>query len=149
MGVSALAALVAAVSVAAGPHYTVRWSKVDAVSGFTGWRQELQHLADQDGRTRTNHFCIVAASYKGRPPAGSVVWAYVHWREANELYTFGQSVDVMTDEVMVRSAPLNLKTDVTRRPGSSTYLVTPQWVHNILSHCASDGETLIVERAHG
>ena len=58
-----------------------RWSKVETVTGFGGWRQQLQHMADQDGHTRVNHFCIVAARYEAEPPSESVTWAYLHWRE--------------------------------------------------------------------
>lgn len=129
------------------PEVTTRWTKVDAVPGFKGWRQQLQHMAEKDGHVRRNHFCIVAANYQARPPREPITWAYLYWRENAEIYTFDRSVDQMSDEAIFK-LPLNLKTDVTRHPGSSTYLVTPEWVHSVLSHCASSGDQVLVERAH-
>ena len=44
------------------------WKPIDTVPGFSGWRKELQRRVDQEGRARTNHFCVVTEVF--RPPQG-------------------------------------------------------------------------------
>lgn len=124
------------------------WAKIDAFPGFTGWRGQLQHMVDSDKRFSSNHFCLVVASGPTAPPDRKFTWAYVYWREAARLYTFGQSSEAMSDLTAFKG-PLDLHKDVVaseKHVGSSTYLVTRSWVRNILSHCTVAGTELTVER---
>ena len=125
------------------------WSAVDDHFGFQGWRNQLQHMADHDGNFPANHFCIVVATGATAAPASSYTWAYVHWREAARLYTFGQSDEAMSDLTEFQ-APLDLNKDVvatTGQIGGSTYRVTRAWVRNVLHRCAQAGTQLVVRRS--
>ena len=56
------------------------------------------------------------------------------------------------DDLAIFRGPLNLKTDVVRRESDihgSTFLVTRGWVNEILHHCATSGDRLVLRRADG
>jgi hypothetical protein len=131
------------------PVTTTRWSKIEHVAGFDGWRAQFQHMADT-GAHALNHMCVVVATYSQPGAHQTTVWAYLYWRETDELYTLDQSKGPM-DDLSIFKGPLNLKTDVVRQDRDirgSTYLVTRAWVDDILHHCRTDGEQLVIRRAH-
>ncbi len=142
--------LAAAVASAARPQVTVtRWAPIDSSRGFSSWHAELRHLVDTDQRFPLNHFCVVVATGTTAPPAGSYTWAYVHWREAARLYTFGQSDEPMSDLTMFK-APLDLHKDVVaseRQIAGSTYRVTRARMAHVLQHCARAGTSVVVKHA--
>ena len=130
-----------------------RWTKIDAVSGFSGWRQELQRLVDTEGHSRVNHFCVVAETYRAprgpgdlKPPAEDQV-GRVYWREGHRLIAWDPSTTAV-DATSVRPGnDLDLTKDVRitqSEVGSSTYLVTRRWVSSIIHHCAADGSQVVV-----
>ena len=125
-----------------------RWSKVEGYPGYSGWQQQLQHMADADGRFPVSRFCIVVATGATAAPARKYAWAYVHWREARRLYTFGQSAEAMSDLTQFK-LPLDLTRDVVPRErdvGSSTYRVTRSWVADVLAHCVRSGTSFTAVR---
>ena len=141
-------AVMALVTASPGAAAT-RWQKIDAVSGFQGWRAQLQHMVDREGMSRANHFCAVVATGRTAAPENSYTWVYVYWREAARLYTFGQSNEPMSD-LSIFKAPLDLKKDVVtsqRDVHASTFLVTRSWLRNVLSHCARAGTEISIRRS--
>ncbi len=142
-----LIALVAADANAA-PAAT-HWAAVDSYSGFRGWREQLQQLADDDKRFPVSHFCTVVASGATAAPANRYTWAYVHWREAARLYTYGQSNEPMSAMTEFKQ-PLDLHKDVVateRQVAGSADRVTRMWVADVLQHCAKNGTSVMIRRS--
>ena len=134
----------------AQPKATTRWTKIEETPGFTGWRAQLQHMADDFGKARYAHMCVVAVTYTQVSNQQKTIWGYLYWKENNELYTLSQSKEAMSD-LSLWQAPLNLKTGVVKRQkdiGSSTFLETRGWVNNILHHCDTNGTKLVLEKSH-
>jgi len=85
----------------------------------------------------TQHFCVVTY----RSDEG---YAWVHWREANRLIFWrGAESDPSLDDSLVFASPkLDLARDVVasqKEVGSSTYLVTRDWVKARLADCKRRG----------
>ena len=130
-----------------------RWTKIDAVSGFSGWRQELRRLVDTQGRSRVNHFCVVAEVFRpprgvgdARPPAEERL-ARVYWREGRRLIAWDPSERAVDSTSARPGNDLDLFRDVRATQaevGSSTYLVTRSWVRTIVDHCRAEGSEIIV-----
>lgn len=148
------AALIAAFCIAVPsngkqPDTATHWTKIDGYHGFQGWREQLQHMADQGSHFPVSHFCVIVATGSTAPPDNKFTWAYVYWREAAQLYTFGQSDEAMSDMTEFK-APLDLKKDVVateRQLKGSSYRVTRAWVADVLRHCATAGTQIVVRRS--
>ena len=135
----------------AQPKTTTRWSRIENTTGFMGWRAQLQHMADAYGKAPVAHMCVVAATYTQVSNHDANVWGYLYWKENNQLYTLSQSRGAM-DDLAIFKGPLNLKTDVVRRESDihgSNFLVTRAWVSNILHHCGTNGEQVVLRKANG
>ncbi len=133
----------------AQPATTTRWSRIDSVQGFAGWRAQLQHMADQ-GATPINHMCIVVATYSRPSIHDTTIWGYLYWREAHRLYTLDRSDEPMSD-LSIFKEPLDLRTDVVRTERDihgSTFLVTRAWVNDVLRHCAMSGAEVVLRKSH-
>jgi hypothetical protein len=113
-------------------------------------RVVVQALADLRGEPGQQHFCIVGIE---SDPGGRVVW--VHWREGNALTLWEPSspdvgeYDHSRDLIRSRGS-IDLGQDVVGSQdevGTSTYLVTREWVADILSACEEVGLKLTVEKA--
>ncbi len=141
--------LVSAPSSAKQTTAVEHWAKIDTATGFRGWREQLQHMADQDKRFPVSHFCVVVASGPAAPPDRMFTWAYVNWREAALLYTFAPS-DAPLSDLTTFKAPLDSHKDVVpseRDIKGSTYRVTRAWVRNVERHCASSGIQVVIRRS--
>jgi hypothetical protein len=132
-----------------------RWTKIDAVAGFSGWRKELQRWADTEGRQPVNHFCVVAETFRPprgladpKPPPEEVV-ARVYWSEAHRLRSLDPSSTAVDASSLLPGNDLDLDRDVRATQaevGASTYLVTRSWVDSVIRHCRRYGAEIIIEK---
>ena len=144
-----LTTAILALAIASPGLATTQWRQIDTAPGFHGWRAQLQHMVDRDGRSGVNHFCAVVATGRTAGPDDSYTWAYVYWREASKLYTFAQSDEGLSD-MSAFKAPLDLNSDVVSKQRDlhgSTFLVTRSWLRNVLSHCAKVGTQVSLRKS--
>ena len=144
-------ALLASVAPSPGP----RWSKVERSPEFRGWRQELQRVADTEGRAPKNHFCLVVQTFtpeRGpydlkKPKEESV--ALVLWREERQVREWAGSDPAGRILSVPGSAVLDLRKDIVPTANDlhgSTFRETGGWLASIRRHCARSGTQVIVTR---
>ena len=145
----ALMVLMAAQAVAAET-----WRKVGTVKGFEGMRAELQHLADRhtEVKARASRFCMVVQDPDNpKDDLGPVAWVY--WPQGGWMYAFTPTnYPPVDDSSMWGSGTIELRHDVVASEKNfkfSTSRRTSAYVNNIISHCASNGETVMIEKHHG
>lgn len=107
-------------------------------------RQVLESYAKEEGRAnKTNSFCVVV--YK--TDADSRV-AYVQWQEGKRLILWEPPSELefarRTWDISEASKDV---VDTQEEVGSSTYIVTRQWVNDILGTCREHGEQITIPAA--
>ena len=120
------------------------WRRVGSVPGFSGWREELQRLADRDGHARRNTFCIVVDD---SDPGDAT--AVVYWKEGRRLSAYGRSDEPM-GPLTHSGAPLDLRHDLVDREdqiAGSTYRETRTWAASRIAACRRFGTTLTLLKA--
>ena len=132
---------------------TSRWSKIDHDTTFRGWRRELQHVVDREGRARLNHFCLIVQTVTpdrgiadpAQPP--DVTVAHVLWRERHEVLEW----DGVDSTGRMQSVPgadvLDMRKDfkpTVEDLHGSTYQETVGWLKSVERHCARLGTSVTI-----
>jgi hypothetical protein len=103
----------------------------------------LRDLAIQKGKSRENTFCVIGYKF----PDGSTQ-AWVYWREGKAIILWEPLLEGRANLARSRRY-LRIPQDVVPNEtavGGSNYLVTRQWVNNLIEKCNEKGETFTVKR---
>ena len=123
------------------------WRKVEQVSGFTGIREEVQHIVNRDHRIHgSTRICMVVETDL---PKGVGPRLWVHFPAGGWLYAFGASDFPMRDASLDGSATIDLRHDVvaTDRDVKGSISRQPRaYVDRIINACRQYGDTFMVKR---
>lgn len=107
-------------------------------------RTQLLVLVNIFADSKINHFCVVA----NHDPANEA--ALVYWANQHQLITWNPGEKLLT--LVDSRNPLDLQHDVVSNSdevGSSTYLVTRDWLNGILGDCRKFGNAYTIVKTEG
>jgi len=140
--------MLAAVLLASCAHAApAGWTKPDAVTGFGGWRAELQRIVNEDEKAPVGHFCVVV---KEADPVSPYRIAYVYWQEGQIIQGYGASrYNQMTPDMRSGAGRIDLRNglvDTRAQIGTSTALETRSHANRIINQCKRYGEAVVLRK---
>jgi hypothetical protein len=114
------------------------WYSIKAYRDFADVRRQLQQLVDADAVAPRNRFCVVGQHVSGDRQA------YVHWPARNKLILWEPRDDPRA--VLHSRRYLDLHRDVADDPGGSSYILTRDFVAEVIAACRRVGDTFVVQR---
>ncbi len=121
-------------------------------AGFSPVQPALQaYLAQHNAKSGGQNICVIGYSLGDENPADKMTSdrapvAWVYWKEGQRLTYWGAAAPGFASKDTLLRSPrdLDLETDVVatlKDVGSSTYLVSSDWVKSIQDNCIVHGES--------
>jgi hypothetical protein len=112
---------------------------LDTTKGFTDYRAQLKNYAQKYNPNSVNEFCIIGYENISNPQH-PFHHTMTYWKQGHKIIYWNGGVDMS-----VFSKEIDLWTDVvksSKEVGTSTYLVTKEWVSDHINDCHKQGITV-------
>jgi hypothetical protein len=140
-----LAAFVGLLGMRAAEAYEGRPFRVTESPSFSHMRSVLAHLVARRGKTEMNRFCVLGQRF-----VDGDEHAWVYWAEGRAVILWEPTVHQDRADLLRSRRFLRLDRDVVpdeESVRSSTYLVTKDWVRDLLHECRLHGDRFTLGRA--
>jgi hypothetical protein len=126
------------------PAETTKFFSIRGDKGYPHCQEQLQNLVQRKGKALVNHISVVGYKYQDGDRH-----AWVYWPEDNAIILWSATNDEFPDQLSMTNRYLHLDRDVVpteKDTGTSTYLVSRDWVKKIRNDCAAHGDHFVIYR---